>query len=223
MIHLLYTTLEKNGLRRKSFLILFVITMSFMNQVNAQLCYKQDTGYLLKEVDLSTPFFFNRYKYGQISSCYSKYFIVDDETLRVFLDSDYVDFDKAVLLCAPAIVMFADSAITRDVMRFTRIKDLLLLDDSEIYEIGGKKYFIRKIRYAYYDNSQVKVYIKGYNYFEWDDISDEDTAAFNATYEVGQLYQREYYRCYHHLIEILPTPEHVSKHIWRRLYQLGVD
>ena len=84
-------------------------------------------------------------------------------------------------------------------------------------------YLIRKIRYAYYDNAQVNVYIRNSAAGMWDDIQDDDTVELNKIYEVGQLYERDYYQCFHHLIEILPTPPQISKHLWRRLYQLGEE
>lgn len=211
--------------KRRIFLPLLLIAISIAPAyfVHAQPCYKEGTGYLLKEVDPSAPFFFNRYKYGQIASYYSRYYIVGDEDLCRFFKNDSVNFNQTVFLCDPVFAMFTDSAITRDVKRFTRIKDILALNDSEIYEIGGNKYLIRKIRYAYYDNTQVKVYIKGYNYYAWDDITDEDTTILNSTFDVGLLFGRTYYQCYHHLIELLPTPEYFSRYLWRRLYQLGTE
>lgn len=202
-------------------LIFLALTMLPISFVHAQLSCKQNIGYLLKEVDTSTPYFFNRYKYGQIGTYYYEFYIVDSATLLDFFNNDSVNYRQAVLLCDPAIVMFADSAVSREVERFTRIKDILLLDDTEIYEIGKSKYFIRKIQYAYYDNTDVSVYIKGCNYYDWDDVTDENQIVLDATYEVGQMYGRDYYQCYHHLISILPTPPQISKHIWRRLYQLG--
>lgn len=149
------------------------------------------------------------------------YYVVDEDVLCTFLDSDSVDYNRVTMLCDPACGMFADSITTKEVMHSTRIKDILLLDDSEIYVIGGDKYVIRKIRYSYYDNTQIKVYIKGSYHFMWDDMSENDTAEFYAIYEVGQLYKRDYYQCYHHLMELLPTSPQIAKHIWRRLYQLG--
>jgi len=202
-----------------------LITMIIMpgSLIHAQPCYKEGEGYLLKEVDSSAPFFFNRYKYGQMGSYYYKFYIVAEEALLEFFNNDSVKWNKAILLCDPALVMFSDSTISRDIRRYTRIKDILALDDSEIYKIGSKKFFIRKIRYAYYDNSQVNVYIRGYNHFQWDDISEDEEDILNATYEVGQLYEINYYQCYHHLIELLPTPPQISGHIWKRLYQLGEE
>ena len=202
-------------------LILLIIVIPIAGRLHAQNGYKEMTGYLLKEIDPYVPYFYNRYRYGLISQYYSEYYVLDEKTIEYFFNIDSVEYGRATMLCDPAIVMFADSATSRDARRYTRIKDIITLDDSEIYAIGEKKYIIRKIRYAYYDNSQVAVYIKGYNYYAWDDISDQDTAEYNATYEVGKLYKRDYYQCYHHLIEILPTPPQISKHIWRKLYQFG--
>ena len=214
---------SKSGVHKLhgNFFILIAMIIISGSLIYAQPCYKEGKGYLLREVDASAPYFFNRYKYGQMGSYYYKFYIVAEEALLKFFNNDSVEWSKAILLCDPAIVMFSDSTISRDVRRYTRIKDILALDDSEIYKIGSKKYFIRKIRYAYYDNSQVNVYIRGYNHYLWDDISEDEEDILNATYEVGQLYERDYYQCYHHLIELLPTPPQISKHIWKRLYQLG--
>lgn len=211
------------GLKERIQIVSLILAMAPVCIMHAQPYYKENSGYLLKEVDISAPCFFNRYKYGQILSFYSNYYIVSESTLQEFLNSDSVNYSQTIFLCDPVFAMFSDSTTSREIERFTRIKDILVLDDSEIYEIGKNKFFIRKIKYAYYDNTQVKVYVQGKNYYQWDDVSDEDTAILNTTYEVGQLYGREYYQCYHHLIEILPTPEYISKHLWRRLYQLGTE
>lgn len=195
--------------------------MSFRVYGYAQNSLNQNTGYLFQKVGPMTSFLFVKFKHNYVLPCFFGYYVVNEETLQDYFDHDTVDYERAVMLCDPASVMFTDSAITKVVKRSTRIKDILLLDDSEIYEIGGCKYIIRKIRYAYLDNSQVKVYLRGYDYYLWDDISDDDTVYLEKSYEVGQLYERNYYQCYHHLLEILPTPTHISKHIWKRLYQLG--
>lgn len=182
----------------------------------------QNTGYLLQRVE-DRNFFCIPFKHKLALPFFYGYYVVDESVLCSFFDSDSVDHNRVTMLCDPASGMFADSIITKEVMQSTRLKDILMLDDSEIYIIGGAKYVIRKIRYSYYDNTQVKVYIKGPYHFMWDDMSEEDTAIFYATYEVGQLYERDYYQCYHHLIELLPTSPQISKHLWKRLYQLGED
>ena len=196
--------------------------ITFSNNVQTQSLY-QATGYLLQKVD-TVPYSFRiNFKHGLFLPFFQGYYIVNEKTLISFLKHDSVNYEQATLLCDPASRMFADSAITREVQRSTRIKDILELDDSEIYKIGNEIYIVRKIRYAYYDNSQVKVYIKGTSYYWWDDISDEDTVALYATYEVGQLYNRDYYQCYHHLIELIKTPQNIRKRIWKRLYEIGKD
>ena len=214
---------RKNKRDRGLSFVTFILSMMFLVFVNdgqAQ-SYKQNTGYLLQKVEPLTHYFFIPFKHGLVLPYFYGYYVVDDEMLLKFFKQDSVIFEQAIMLCDPTNEMFADSTIVKDVKRNTRIKDIFLLDDSEIYRIGGGMYIIRKIRYAYYDNKQIKVYIRNSAADMWDDISDEDTVEYNAVYEVGQLYKRDYYQCYHHLIEILPTPPQVSKHIWRRLYQLG--
>ena len=190
------------------------------NTVHAQ-SYRENTYFLLQKVEPLTHYYFIPLKNGLVLPYFHGYYVVTEKALQDFFENDYVNIESAIMLCDPATEMFADSATTKEVVQSTRIKDLLLLDDSEIYIIGGDKYIIRKIRYAYYDNSQIKVYIRSAAAFMWDDISDEDTAKYNAIFEVGELYKRHYYQCYHHLMEILPTPEYISQHLWKKMYQLG--
>lgn len=226
MKHVIYNN-QKNNNRDRGLpiipLAIFVTMISvFANVVHAQ-SYKQNTGYILQKVEPLTHYFFIPFKHGLILPYFYGYYVVGEETLQGFLDQDTVIIDQAILLCDPTNEMFTDSAIVKDVRRFTRIMDIILLDDSEIYRIGQEMYVIRKIQYAYYDNSQVKVYIKSSAAFMWDDIQDEDTIEYNKVYEVGRFYKRDYYQCYHHLIEILPTPPYISRYIWTRLYQLGEE
>ena len=182
---------------------------------------KQNIGYLIQKVETFNSWFYIPFKHKYVLPYFYGFYVVNEETLQSYFEYDSVNYEQAIMLCDPAYVMFSDSVINKEVARNTRIMDVLLLDDSEIYEIGCGKYIIRRIRYSYLDNSQVKVYVKGSNYLLWDDLQDEDTAEYYAPREIGLLYNRGYYQCYHHLIEILPTPEHISKFIWRRLYQLG--
>lgn len=216
-----------NGKLSSSMVLIFsfiAMSLVFKNISYAQVCYKQETAYLIQKIEFPPTYqFYIRFKHHYYLPYFYGYYIVNDDILRKFIKDDLVDFERAVILCDPMNVMFADSTITQEVWNSTRLKDLLMLDDSEIYEIGGGKYIIRKIKYAYADNTQVKVYIKGRNYFMWDDLQTDDTAmmnAYNATYEVGKLYGRDYYQCYHHLVAILPTPSYLQKNIWKRLYQL---
>lgn len=215
---------QRNNNRDRGFsfvsFILFMMILVSINDVQAQ-SYKQNTGYLLQKVEPLTHYFFIPFKHGFVLPYFYGYYVVDDETLQDFFKQDSVIFEQAIMLCDPTNEMFTDSTIAKEVKRFTRIKDILLLDDSEIFRIGQDMYIIRKIRYAYYDNQQIKVYIRNSAADMWDDISNEDTVEYNAVYEVGQLYKRDYYQCYHHLIEILPTPPQISKHVWKKLYQLG--
>ena len=201
-------------------LILLTVMLTPLNSSQGQ-SYNQNTGYLIQKVGPFTSYFYIPLKHGLVAPYFYGYYVASEETLLNFFENDSVDNDQAIMLCDPASIMFADSAITEDVRKYTRIKDILLLDDSEIYKIGRGIYIIRKIRYAYYDNAAVKVYVRGCNYLMWNDISDEDTAEFNASYEVGQVYGREYYQCYHHLIEMLPTPPQIQRYLWRRVYQIG--
>lgn len=222
MKHIAYDKLRSNKSRGLSSvsIILIVMMISVSSNVGHAQSYKQNTGYLLQKVEPLTHYFFIPFKQGVTLPYFYGYYIVNDETLQEFFRQDSVIFDQAILLCDPANEMFTDSAIVNDVKCHTRIKDILLLDDSEIYRIGKGMYIIRKIRYAYYDNTQVKVYIRSAAAYIWDDIQDEDMEEYNAIYEVGELYERDYYQCYHHLVEILPTPQHISGYRWRWLYQL---
>lgn len=203
-----------------SFVLFIIINTHF---TYAQLNYQENTGYLIQKIEQRNSMFYIPFKHKYVLPVFYGFYIVDEKTLLKFIEENKnINTYNATMLCDPADGMYADSVITRDVKRFTRIRDILLLDDSEIYQIGSELYIIRKIHYAYYDNSQVKVYIEGSHHFLMDDISDEESITlYYASYEVGELYDRDYYQCYHHIIEILPTPTYISKYCWKRLYQLG--
>lgn len=207
-----------------SIIPIFIISIALNNISYAQDNYKEGMAYLIQKIESTPKYqFYILFKHHYYLPYFYGYYVVNENTLNEFFTNDTVDYERAIMLCDPVSTMFSDSIVMQKVISSTRIEDILKLDDSEIYEIGGGKYIIRKIQYAYMDNSQVKVYIKGYNYFMWDDLQTDDTAtmnAFYATYEVGKLYGRNYYQCYHHLIAILPTPLDIQQHIWRRLYQL---
>lgn len=208
-----------------SIMPIIIISIALNNISYAQDNYKKGMAYLIQKIESPPKYhFYIPFKHHYYLPYFYGYYVVNENTLNDFITNDTVDYERAIMLCDPVGTMFSDSIVMQKVMSSTRLGDILRLDDSEVYEIGSGKYIIRKIQYAYMDNSQVKVYIKGYNHFMWDDLQADDTAtviAYYATYEVGKLYGRNYYQCYHHLIEILPTPPQVSKHIWRRLYQLG--
>lgn len=202
-------------------IVLYMIVQN-MSFANAQLKYLENTGYLIQKIEPRSSMFCIPFKHTYVLPVFYGFYIVDEETLLKFFEEKNVNTYNTIMLCDPADGMYADSVITKDVKTSTRIRDILLLDDSEIYKIGSELYIIRNIHYAYYDNSQVKVYIEGSHHFLMDDISDEESITlYFANYEVGELYDRDYYQCYHHIIEILPTPPHISKHRWKRLYQLG--
>ncbi len=218
--------LENFSRSRRFFLVsrilIVAILMATFNATHAQ-SYRETTGYLLQKVEPLTHYYYIPFKHGFILPYFYGYYVVDNKTLHDYFKHDSVFLEQAVMLCDPTNEMFTDSSIVKEIKRFTRIMDVLSLDDSEIYKIGHSMYIIRKIRYAYYDNTQVRVYIRNSAADMWDDISDKDTVEFNAIYEVGQLYKRDYYQCYHHLVEILPTPPQISRHVWKKLYQLGED
>lgn len=201
-----------------SLLMLALILMYPAPKIQAQ-TYSQNVGYLFQKIERYAHDFYIPFKHNYVLPHGCGVYIVADSTIQGYFDHDSVSYDNAILLCDPADIMFSDSPLTNQVSYSTRIKDILMMDDSEIYEIGGEKYIIRRIRYAFFDNAQVKVFIRGQNYYWWDDISYADTAKYNAVYEVGKLYNKDYYECYHHLIELLPTPQNIQKHMWRILYE----
>lgn len=211
---------------RKKCIMLFSFFVCFVGVfhvgfLHAQYDYKERTGYLIQKVEPITHYFFIPFKNSYVLPFFYGFYVLDEDALLNCFETDTVNYEHAIMLCDPAYFMFADSSITKEVKQHTRIKDILLLDDSEIYEIGNNKYVIRKIKYAYFDNSQVKVFIKGYDHYMWDDLtSDEFSNEFYTSYEVGQLYNREYYQCYHHLIEILPTSPLIKQRIWKKVFQL---
>ena len=218
--------LFENKMKKKKLSLILLLTMAItpLMPIYAQSDSKQSTRYLLQKIEHPKIVYYISFKHGYTIPLPEAYHVVDEATLLDFFEQDTVDYNRATMLCDPGgMRMFSDSVITRQSIRFSRIEDILFLDDSEIYIIGGEKYVIRKIKYAYFDNSQVKVYLKGGSYYMWDDITDEDVKVLQATYDVSELYDIDYYQCYYHLMEVLPTPPQIQKYLWKRLYQVAFD
>ena len=213
---------RKNKILSMFFLLIMAVTS--LIPIYAQSDSKQSIRYLLQKIEPPKIVYYISFKHGYTIPLPEAYHVVDETTLLDFFEQDTVDYNRATMLCDPGgMSMFSDSAVTRQSIRFSRIEDILFLDDSEIYIIGEKKYVIRKIKYAYFDNSQVKVYLKGGSYYMWDDITDEDEKVLQATYDVSELYDIDYYQCYYHLMEVLPTPPQIQKYLWKRLYQSAFE
>ena len=216
----------ENKMKKKILSLILLLTMAItpLMSIYAQSDSKQSTRYLLQKIEPYIHTYNAPFKHSYTFPFPEAFHVVDEATLLDFFEKDTVDYNRATMLCDPGgMSMFSDSAITRQSIRFSRIEDILFLDDSEIYIIGGEKYVIRKIKYAYFDNSQVKVYLKGGSYYIWDDITDEDEKILKATYDVSELYNIDYYQCYYHLMEILPTPPQIQKYLWKRLYQVAFE
>ena len=218
--------LFENKMKKKILSLILLLTMAAtpLMSIYAQYDSKQNTGYLLQKIEPYIHTYNAPFKHSYTFPFPEAFHVVDEVTLLDFFEQDTVEYNRATMLCDPGgMSMFSDSVITRQSIRFSRIEDILFLDDSEIYIIGGEKYVIRKIKYAYFDNSQVKVYLKGGSYYMWDDITDEDEKILKATYDVSELYNIDYYQCYYHLMEILPTPPQIQKYLWKRLYQSAFE
>mgnify|MGYP003300939939 CR=1 FL=1 len=129
-----------------SIIPIFIISLALNNISYAQDNYKKETAYLIQKIESIPKYqFYILFKHHYYLPYFYGYYVVNENTLNEFIANDTVDYGRTIMLCDPARTMFSDSIVMQEVMSSTRIEDILKLDDSEIYEIGGGKYIIRKI------------------------------------------------------------------------------
>ncbi len=102
--------------------------------------------------------------------------------------------------------------------------DIMTMDNTEVYKIGGKYYAIKKIKYSYLD--EIEVFRSLYNilFYNVDDIqieNEEQERYYKETYKsIRECLPKKKYHYYLFLQEICQTDKVIQKHLWKRKYEL---
>lgn len=102
--------------------------------------------------------------------------------------------------------------------------DIMTMDNTEVYKIGGKYYAIKKIKYSYLD--EIEVFRSLYNilFYNVDDIqieNEEQERYYKETYKsIRECLPKKKYHYYLFLQEICETDKVIQKHLWKRKYEL---
>ncbi len=190
--------------------------------LSAQEKYHVKESYLIQEiVPLNELSYTYRYRCWYSLSVFPGYYVVDEKTLMTFFKNEEVEEEQMTILCDVHYgSMFVSDQYKLETRYYTSLREIIFLDNNELFKIGERLFIIRRIEYCYYDNSEKKVYVRGNKVWPKDDLQDEDKPTQNKYYEVGDVYNKDYYQCLHHITKILPNPSKIHKKKWKYAYQI---
>ncbi|MBP1629630.1 MAG: hypothetical protein H6Q15_523 [Bacteroidetes bacterium] len=211
--------------------IVFIFLLFFVNISFCQ--YKVAENYLVQRI-VHTRAPYNAFVGIYRTDSYGEYYISSEKDVISFIESDSVDRSKLVLtlslggnytLSLRGNYTLKDSSINinyRCYKYFKTIYEYIILDDTEVYKIGGELYAIRKIKYAYLDNVDMYAQKKDYYFYLYGDdqpSEDDDTVLVSAK----TFFKTDYIHCLLFVMELKPTHKKIASHLWRRRYEFLND
>ena len=155
-----------------------------------------------------------------------EYYFVEERDLIDFILSDSVDRSKLILTFEKTIYFTYSDTALMELYRFNKfmgLNPILLLDDSEIYKIGGRMYILKKMKYAYLDNIP-KVYTlnsKMLSMINGDNIpSDIDNRYQSVEVDTKKYFDKDEFEVFLYMIEQIPTSPKIKKNLWLKRYQM---
>lgn len=196
-------------------IILLILLYLFQSNINAQ---KINVGYIVQPIIPYMHDFYRPYR-GEWSIEKGKvYYLASEKQILNFLRKDTVVLSETTLLCDNKDFPEIDSLNKKYHLRYmTSIKEFLILEDSEIYEIGKTTYVLKKIEYAYLDNIKLSM-----NGNLWKDDFDESEPPI-VMIDVAEYYKTNYYQYFLYLIKQIPTPRKIKKYMKTYSYKLGLE
>ena len=190
---------------------------------------KSGTNYIIQEVVYGYPEFYPPFACClRLKTDYDLYYIADEDYLLNAIAADFINLDSLTYL-VPHYSNWEifDSVQNKYVHRVCfsqHLDNLMTMDNTEVYKIGGKYYAIKKIRYAYLDN--IEVYRSLYNIVRdgTDDIQieKEEEEYYRTTYKTIEEYlPNRKYQYYLFLLDICETDNAIKEHLWKRKYELN--
>ena len=189
--------------------------------------YKSDTGYIVQEIIYGTdryPYFAGLYR---MKTDFGVFYISDEQHILNAIKTDYFNLDSLTILVPPSSGWSIFDSLSGQYMNrisyVQDIRDIMILDNTEVYKIGWKYYAIRKIQYGYLDNIELYRSLYYIESDKGDDIQLKNTEQFyRNTYKTLREYlQTDNYRYFLFLQELYPTDESIKTHIWRRRYEIN--
>ena len=230
---------------KKTFIISFLVLIFFHNIfIFAQ--DKTTSNYIIQQLYPSNYYPSYYFTDGFNIMSYGEYYIANKQDILNFIKKDTVDFSKLSMIIdirtSPPFNTFISSWDSIEggmsISNFhSRIREILNLQDSEIYKIGYGYYVLRKVKYAYIDTLKVYgTWLNVASYIYGDDIPLRDPvfhiyedevyrhnrSLSNIYISANDIMKVDHYQIFYYLIELLPTNKKIFKHLWKRKYELDI-
>lgn len=193
--------------------------------------YKTATNYIIQEVtygygaDIYPPFA----RLYRLKTDDDVYYITSKQYLLDAIRKDSINLDSLTILIPQNRTWEIYDSISntyRDAIHnySQLLYDIMTMDNTEVYKIGGKYYAIKKIKYSYSD--EIEVFRSLYNilFYNVDDIqieNEEKERYYKETYKsIRECLPKKKYHYYLFLQEICETDKVIQKHLWKRKYEL---
>ncbi len=192
--------------------------------------YKTGTNYIVQEVtygygsDIYPPFA-GLYR---LKTDFDVYYIANKKYLLDAIRKDSINMDSLTILVPQNHTWGIYDSISKK-YRFTinhsmDLYDIMTMDNTEVYAIGGKYYAVKKVKYGYSDEMEVFRSLYNSLFENTDDIqikNDGEEKYYRETYKsIKEYLPQRQYQYYLFLQEICETDKAIRKHLWKRKYEL---
>ena len=192
--------------------------------------YKTETNYIIQEVTYGHgadiyPSFAGLYR---LKNDDDVYYIANKQYLLDAIGKDSINLDSLTFLIPQGRTWGIYDSVSnkyRFAINHTMdLYDIMTMDNTEIYKIGGKYYAIKKIKYSYLD--KIEVFRSLYNilYYNVDDIqieNEEKERYYKETYKsIRECLPSKNYQYYLFLQEICETDNVIKKYLWKKKFEL---
>ncbi len=193
--------------------------------------YKTATNYIIQEVtygygaDIYPPFA----RLYRLKTDVDVYYITSKQYLLDAIRKDSINLDSLTILIPQNRTWEIYDSISntyRDAIHnySQLLYDIMTMDNTEVYKIGGKYYAIKKIKYSYSDEIEVFRSLYNISFYNVDDIqieNEEQERYYKETYKsIRECLPKKKYHYYLFLQEICETDKVIQKHLWKRKYEL---
>ena len=193
--------------------------------------YKTATNYIIQEVtygygaDIYPPFA----RLYRLKTDGDVYYITSKQYLLDAIRKDSINLDSLTILIPQNRTWEIYDSISntyRDaIYNYSQLLyDVMTMDNTEVYKIGGKYYAIKKIKYCYSDEIEVFRSLYDIMFYNVDDIqieNEEQERYYKETYKsIRECLPKKKYHYYLFLQEICQTDKVIQKHLWKRKYEL---
>ena len=183
--------------------ILFLFFSCIMQPQNS----KTDTGYIIQGLSLNTAYgHLERFTgFNAILSQHSEFYTLSEKELQEFIEDDKIELKELTMIINPHPSIYTLSKTNEfeplHLNYSNGLVNILNLDDTEVYKIGGKYYIIRKIKYKYIDQIELR----------YDSTEDGSLEKFNS----------KDIRLFLYSLELLPSSKSIKKHVWKKKYEFN--